>query len=158
MVKVLFVCLGNICRSPMAEAIFQHQVKGARLEDHFKAQSAGTTSYHIGAPPDPRTLSTLKSHGILFEHQAHQVNASDIDVYNYLIAMDHENFVHLQNMNPLNSVLIKMRNFDPLGENDDVPDPYYGQNDGFEAVFEILNRSIKALILELKENHFSIAI
>tara|TARA_E500000331_G_scaffold351030_1_gene396959 strand:- start:1286 stop:1753 length:468 start_codon:yes stop_codon:yes gene_type:complete len=155
MVKVLFVYLGNICRSPMAQAIFEHQIKEAQLEDHFKAQSAGTASYHIGTPPDPRTLSTLKSHGILFEHQALQVNTSDINTCDYLIAMDHQNFLHLQNMNPVGSVLIKMRDFDPLEKNGDVPDPYYGQNDGFEGVFEILNRSIKALILALKEKHLS---
>ena len=93
MVKVLFVCLGNICRSPMAQAIFEYQIKEAKIEDNFKAQSAGTAGYHIGDPPDPRTLSTLKSHGILFEHQAHQVNATDIDTYDYLIAMDHQNFL-----------------------------------------------------------------
>ena len=155
MVKVLFVCLGNICRSPMAQAIFEHQIKEDRLEDHFKAQSAGTASYHIGAPPDSRTLSTLKGHGILFENQAHQVNATDIDRYDYLIAMDHQNFLHLQNMSPVGSVLIKMRDFDPLEKNGDVPDPYYGQHDGFEGVFEILNRSIKVLILTLKEKHLS---
>ena len=155
MVKVLFVCLGNICRSPMAQAIFEHQIKGGQLDDHFKAQSAGTAGYHIGAPTDPRTLSTLKSHGILFEHQALQVNTSDIDTYDCLIAMDHQNFVHLQKMNPVGSVLIKMRNFDPLDKNSDVADPYYGQNDGFEGVFEILNRSIKGLILELKQKHLS---
>ena len=155
MIQILFVCLGNICRSPMAHAIFEHQIKAAQLDDHFKAQSAGTAGFHIGSPPDPRTLSTLKSHGILFEHQAHQVNSSDIDTYDYLIAMDHQNFVHLQKMNPVPSVLIKMRNFDPLDKNRDVPDPYYGQHDGFETVFEILNRSIETLILELKQKHFS---
>ena len=153
--QILFVCLGNICRSPMAHAIFEHQIKAAQLDDHFKAQSAETAGYHIGSPPDPRTLSTLKSHGILFEHQAHQVNSSDIDTYDYLIAMDHQNFVDLQKMNPVPSVLIKMRNFDPLDKNSDVPDPYYGQHDGFETVFEILNRSIETLILELKQKHFS---
>ena len=155
MVKVIFVCLGNICRSPMAQAIFEHQIKEAKLEDHFNAQSAGTAGYHRGAPPDPRTLSTLKSHDILFEHQAHQVNATDIDTYDYLIAMDLQNFLHLQNMNPIGSVLIKMRDFDPLEKNGDVPDPYYGQHDGFEGVFEILNRSIKCLILALKEKHLT---
>lgn len=155
MVKVIFICLGNICRSPMAQVIFEHQIKEAQFEDHFKAQSAGTAGYHIGAPPDPRTLSTLKSHGILFEHQAHRVNTTDIDTYDYLIAMDHQNFVHLQNMNSVGSVLIKMRDFDPLEKNGDVPDPYYGQHDGFEGVFEILNRSIKGLILVLKEKHLS---
>jgi protein-tyrosine phosphatase len=155
MVKVIFICLGNICRSPMAQAIFEHQIKEAQFEDHFKAQSAGTAGYHIGAPPDPRTLSTLKSHGILFEHQAHRVNTTDIDTYDYLITMDHQNFVHLQNMNSVGSVLIKMRDFDPLEKNGDVPDPYYGQHDRFEGVFEILNRSIKGLILVLKEKHLS---
>ncbi len=137
MVKVFFVCLGNICRSPMAKAIFEHQIKEAQLEDHFKAQSAGTASYHIGAPAGPRTLSTLKSHGILFGHQALQVNTSDIDTYDYLITMYYQNFLHLQNMNPLGSVLIKMRDFDTLEKNGDVPDSYYGQYDGFEGVFEI---------------------
>jgi len=155
MVKVLFVCLGNICRSPMAQAIFEYQIKEAKIEDNFKAQSAGTAGYHIGDPPDPRTLSTLKSHGILFEHQAHQANATDIDTYYYLIAMDHQNFLNLQNMNPVGSVLIKVRYFDPLEKNGDVPDPYYGQHDGFEGVFEILNRSIKCLILALKEKHLT---
>ena len=84
-----------------------------------------------------------------------EVNTTDIDTYDYLIAMDHQNFVHLQNMNPVGSVLIKMRDFDPLEKNGDVPDPYYGQHDGFEGVFEILNRCIKGLILVLKEKHLS---
>ena len=155
MIKVLFVCLGNICRSPMAQAIFEHQINGTHLTNHFEVFSAGTTDYHIGAPPDPRTLSTLKSHGILFEHQAHQVNYSDINNYNYLIAMDHQNFVHLQNMKPISAMLMKMRYFDPLDKNSDVPDPYFGQNDGFETVYRILNRSIEGLILKLKEKHLS---
>jgi protein-tyrosine phosphatase len=145
--KILFVCLGNICRSTMAEGIFKHKIKQLGLSK-IDADSAGTGAWHIGSDPDHRTLETLQKHGITYFHKGRQVKSSDAMQFDYILAMDESNYKDLQSILPTSyENLYMIRDFDPEGPGD-VPDPYYGGNSGFEKVYQLLDRSIEAFIRE----------
>ena len=143
MKKILFVCLGNICRSPMAEAIFNHKIQEKELSKHFVADSAGTANYHVGDYPDPRTVATVSKNGIKIHHQGQQFKKVHTAEFQYLIAMDSSNRQNmLREIGDDQVKVFLMRDFDPM-EKGDVPDPYYGGTGGFDQVFDILNRSIE---------------
>lgn len=146
MKKILFVCLGNICRSPMAEAIFNHQVHEKGLQNDFMADSAGTANYHVGDQPDHRTIEVLNEKNIIINHQGRQFNKNDVNSFDYLIAMDSQNQRDMRSIlqDEDNRVLL-IRDFDPIGSGD-VPDPYYGGSKDFKEVYEILARSIEQFI------------
>ncbi len=152
MKKILFVCLGNICRSPMAEAIFNHKIMEMGLNDHFKGDSAGTASYHIGEDPDLRSIETIEKNGISIKHKGQQFEKKYAEAFDYLVAMDSSNRANMQiTLNDENVHIYLMRDFDPKGHGD-VPDPYYGGINGFDTVFDILSRSIDDFIDFLKKN------
>ena len=148
---VIFVCLGNICRSPMAEAIFSSLDK----ENKFFVDSAGTASYHIGSPPDSRTIKELKEKGINYFHQAQQFSPYHFEKFNYILAMDQANYNDILSLasNDKEKQKIRLiREFDPLNDNKlNVPDPYYGDSDDFKTVFDILWRSCKELKIFLEK-------
>lgn len=149
-IKVLFVCLGNICRSPMAEGIFKAQVEKAGLSDKIEIDSAGTSAYHIGELADPRMRETALQHGITLTHKARQVKADDLLEFDYVIAMDPINLSDLQRLAPNPKAKVKlMRSFGKNADNLAIPDPYYGGNDGFEEVFELLEGFTGALLEEI---------
>ena len=153
-IKVLFVCLGNICRSPLAEAIFAHKVNQTELSEHLSTDSCGTAAYHIGASPDHRSIAVAQSHGVPIAHSGRQFIASDADEFQYILAMDQSNYrniIHALSYKP--EGLRLMRDFDPIGKGLDVPDPYYGENDGFDTVYEMLDRSIDELINQIRKDH-----
>ncbi len=153
MKKVLFVCLGNICRSPLAEAIFAHKSQKNKLE----ADSAGTGAYHIGADPDRRSVAVAEKYNIPIAHKARQFEAEDFERFDYVIAMDRDNRRDMLSLidGEANNLYL-MREFDDLaGGDQDVPDPYYGGDDGFELVYEMLDRSIDNLILHIEKDGVS---
>jgi len=133
----------------MAAAIFNHKLREKGLADYFSVDSCGTSNYHIGGPADPRTIQAAKSKGVIMDHCVRQLIAADLDAYDYLIAMDR---VNLQSILRLASTpqqlekVVLMRAYDELGKDEEVPDPYYGEQQHFEDVYEILNRSIESFI------------
>lgn len=147
MKKVLFVCLGNICRSPLAEAIFNEKIKKKGLQSSIMADSAGTANYHVGENPDPRTVEVASNHSIPVDHKGQQFKKKHASEFDYLVAMDrsnHQNMIIEMGNEP--DSLFLMRDFDLVGKGKDVPDPWYGGMNGFEDVYEILDRSIDEFI------------
>ncbi|MCC5931924.1 MAG: low molecular weight phosphotyrosine protein phosphatase [Cyclobacteriaceae bacterium] len=156
-IKVLFVCLGNICRSPLAEGIFKKLIEERGLLKHFHFDSAGTAAYHTGSPPDPRSFEIAGQHNILLEHTARKINDHDFQTFDYILAMDTSNYQHIKaqmERHPkIKSQLFKMRDFDAQKSGRDVPDPYYGGLKGFEKVYEMLEEACNIFIDYLEENH-----
>lgn len=151
-ISVLFVCLGNICRSPLAEGIFRDKVKKAGLEDEFLIDSSGTAAFHIGEHPDPRSRANAVENGIYLKHQARQFVTSDFEQFDYILPMDDSNYSNVKKLEPGSSTaqVSLMREFDAQGNGQDVPDPYYGGKRGFQGVFEILDRSTEALLQSIR--------
>lgn len=152
--KICFVCLGNICRSPTAEGIFQHLINERGLEDFFEVDSAGTSAYHIGESANSKSQRTAQKHGITLHSKARQFQQSDLDYYDLILAMDNENLSNVKQMASGNheDKIGRMRDFDPRPGDGEVPDPYYGGPEGFENVFQIVKRSCQQLLDEL-ESH-----
>jgi len=153
--KVLFVCLGNICRSPLARALFQKHLEDRNLTHRFSCDSAGTSGLHQGENADPRTLKNAAQNGLLFRHTARQFHAGDFETFDHIIAMDssnEDNMLKLSGSNEHAEKVQLMRNWDVELPGSDVPDPWYGGEEGFETVFQILNRSTLALLEELSKN------
>jgi protein-tyrosine phosphatase len=150
--KILFVCLGNICRSPLAEAIFNHKIKAQKLDRFFEADSCGTGNYHIGGPADSRTISIALKNNVDIDHVARQLSGDDLIDYDQIIAMDQSNYANILRITSAKENKHKvqlMREYDPAGRGD-VPDPYHGTEKDFQEVFEILDRSMDHFIKDLK--------
>lgn len=149
-VSVCFVCLGNICRSPLAEGVFRDLVSKKGLNSQIKIDSAGTSSWHLGAPPDERMEQTAKSRGILLSSRAKQFRPNGFDDFDLILAMDRANMEHLQNLSKKKDCkgkLFLFRSFDPRNEGDiEVPDPYYGGDQGFNHVYQIVARTCPKLL------------
>jgi protein-tyrosine phosphatase len=155
--RLLFVCLGNICRSPTAEGVMRHLVREAGLEDEVTIDSAGTGSWHVGCSPDRRSTAAAAVRGITLEGQARQVTAADFERFDLLVAMDAANREDLQALAPdagARAKVVALREFDPeaaaAGELD-VPDPYYGGDDGFEHVLDVVERACRGLLDHVRE-------
>ncbi len=152
-VKILFVCLGNICRSPLAEGIFKHKINERGLENFVEAASCGTANYHIGRAPDSRTIANAKKNGIQLNHLGRQLQHTDLGQYDFIFAMDannHQNILLLQDAHHHKHKVTRMRDFDPITKGD-VPDPYYGKEHDFQEVFDILNRTMDNFIDHLEK-------
>lgn len=152
--KICFVCLGNICRSPTAEGIFQYLVAERGLQSYFEIDSAGTSAYHIGETANSKSQHVANRHGVKLHSRARQFDYSDLEYYDLILAMDRENLRNVQNMDRKNQFSEKIsliRSYDPQPDNSDVPDPYYGGMQGFENVFQVLKQSCEALLDELEQ-------
>lgn len=154
--RILFVCLGNICRSPLAEAIFQSKVSRLDLADRFFVDSCGTSNYNLGCEPDPRTAANAKKNGVSVHHIARQLEPEDFAAFDKILVMDRRNLRDAMSVSneQYHSKISLVRDFDPLGPGD-VPDPYYGTEKDFQAVFEILDRTVDNLLSDLQKRKTS---
>jgi protein-tyrosine phosphatase len=148
--RILFVCLGNICRSPTAEAVMRGLVRDAGLEDRIEVESAGTGNWHVGYPPDERSVAAALERGIELTGEARQVARGDFEAFDLLIAMDSQNRDDLLRLAQSDEDRQKVRLLRSYADGDlDVPDPYYGGEEGFTNVVEIVERSCRALLEEI---------
>lgn len=154
--KILFVCMGNICRSPTAEGVFRDKVEGAGLSAEFKIDSAGTHAYHVGEPPDLRSQEYALKRGInLSTQRARQVQASDFTQFDLILAMDKDNLRLLQSQCPSaqQHKLKLMMSFATHSPSEVVPDPYYGGGRGFDLVLDYLEDAADGLLASLKPSN-----
>lgn len=159
-VSVLFVCLGNICRSPLAEAVFRQIVTEEGLAHRFRIDSAGTSGWHDGEPPDDRTRAVAARRGVDVTGASRQITGADPIDFDYLVAMDEDNLAALEALidrTPVDDhppAAHLLREFDPEADgHPDVPDPYFGGPQGFENVHDLVERSARGLLAYLKEQH-----
>lgn len=150
--RVLFVCLGNICRSPTAHGVFQQRVDGAGLSEAVLVDSAGTAGWHCGRAPDPRSQAFAAAHGYdLSALRARQVAAEDFRQFDYILAMDRANLSDLQALRPVDSRAELALFLDYAdGACDEVPDPYYGGDDGFVTVLRLVEAAADGLLTAIR--------
>lgn len=149
MVRVLFVCTGNICRSPSAEGVFRHLVRQAGLDDRIEIDSAGTHDYHVGEPPDPRTCAVARTRGFeLDDLRARQVRASDFNDFDLILAMDQGHLDHLRRIAPseARSRIGLFLDYAPERGRRDVPDPYYGEQTHFMETLDLIEAGAAGLL------------
>ena len=155
-VKVLFVCMGNICRSPTAQGVFEKLVAESKLADVVHIDSAGTHAYHIGEAPDARASETALRRGIdLSQQRARRVSASDLEEFDYVLAMDYSNLEALAGLCQPEHVskLRLLLEYAPGLEMREVPDPYYGGVTGFERVLDLIEQASAGLLAEIRQQH-----
>ena len=152
--SVLFVCLGNICRSPTAEGVMMALLEAEGLRDRISIDSAGTGGWHVGHPPDRRATAAARKRGIHLSGQARKVRAADFDQFDHIVAMDRQNLADLQALargRDGGAQLSLFRDFTEEGEPGlDVPDPYYGGANGFETVLDICEAGCRGLVAHLR--------
>ncbi|WKV11950.1 low molecular weight protein-tyrosine-phosphatase [Marivirga harenae] len=151
MKKILFVCLGNICRSPLAEGLMLSKISNMDNEEQFKIDSCGTADYHIGELPDERTRENAQENGLELKHRARQFDASDFNRFDHILVMDNANKMKIIGFATSEEHLQKvqlMRDYETEInlQGIDVPDPYYGGEEGFQNVYDILDRCTENLL------------
>jgi protein-tyrosine phosphatase len=153
---LLFVCLGNICRSPTAEGVMRSLVAAEGLEDQIEIDSAGTGAWHVGNPPDRRAAAAASVQGVTLSGAARRIEPEDFERYNLILAMDASNLRDLRALAPSAEAREKvhlLREYDPAGDGErdlDVPDPYYGGEDGFGNVFSLVQAACRGLLEEIR--------
>lgn len=155
-IKVLFVCMGNICRSPTAQGVFERLVEQMGLTQHTEIDSAGTHAYHVGHGPDPRAQAAAFRRGVdLSRQRARRVGAQDFEYYDYILAMDNDNLEALNAICPTahrHKVRLLLEFAADLAGKE-VPDPYYGSPNGFEVVLDMVEKGAEGLLLHLRQHH-----
>lgn len=151
-VTLLMVCLGNICRSPSAQAVMEQRITAAGLQDRIKVDSAGTAAYHIGKQPDPRSAQAAARRGYdLSSQRARQVAVEDFAHFDYILAMDSQNLNHLLRMAPEDTAgKVSLLLSHAALSTQDVPDPYYGGDDGFEQVLDLIEQACDVLLATVR--------
>ncbi len=156
MIKVLFVCLGNLCRSPTAEGVFKALVEREGLSDQISVDSAGVGSWHIGQSPDRRAQAAARGRGIdLSSQRGRQIKPQDFDRFDYVIGMDSQNHSDLSGLCPAGGEdrLHTFMQFAPHLGHADVPDPYYGGDDGFDVVLDLIEAASDGLLDDIRAKH-----
>lgn len=156
--RVLFVCLGNICRSPLAEGVFQSLVQERGIEKRYSVDSAGTGAWHAGESPDRRSVEVARRNGVSLTGRARQIEEADFEDFDYVIAMDRQNLLELRELAQSQqgeAHLHLLREFDPDPGDGQVPDPYYGGPDGFELMYVMVSRACESLLDHLEESRIS---
>jgi protein-tyrosine phosphatase len=154
--RLLFVCMGNICRSPTAEAVMRALVAREGLEGEVEIDSAGTGAWHVGEPPDRRSTAAARERGIVMEGAARQVTRADFEAYDLLLAADERNVAALRALAPDDAAaekVVLLREYDPAsaGSGDlEVPDPYYGGADGFGHVLDLVEAACDGLLARMR--------
>lgn len=155
-ISVLFVCLGNICRSPTAHGMFQDLVQKEGLEQRIFVDSAGTHAYHVAEPPDQRAQEAARKRGVdLSLLRARRAEAGDFELFDYILAMDHSNYEHLLGLCPagFEYKLKLFMEFAPHMGSEEVPDPYYGGPSGFDRVFDMVEEASQGLLEHIRQQH-----
>lgn len=150
------VCMGNICRSPLAHGLFEDLVEREGLSDLIVVDSAGTHAYHIGEAPDPRSQQTARRHGIDLSHQrARRVAHPDFEEFDYILAMDRDNYSILVRSAPAehHSKIRLFLEFAPERDEEEVPDPYYGGPEGFDRVYDMVEAAARGLLQDIRSRH-----
>lgn len=155
--RLLFVCLGNICRSPTAEGVMRHLVREHELEHAVEIDSAGTGSWHVGDPPDARAAGVARERGIELEGRARQFDTADFEAFDLILAMDRVNYDELHALAPHDDARARVRllreyDRDAVAADElEVPDPYYGGPEGFDEVLDLVERACAGLLDEVRE-------
>ncbi len=155
-VSVLFVCLGNICRSPTAHGVFRQLVQDAGLADKIRIDSAGTAAWHSGKPADTRSIQTARNRGIdMLDLRARQVNLGDMIEFDYVLAMDDANYADLIDLSlpEYNSKIQLFLDYATGFSETEVPDPYYGGAEGFNHVFDLVTSASEGLLADIQKKH-----
>ncbi len=151
MIRVLFVCLGNICRSPMAEAVFAHKVRDAGLGGAIIADSAGTGDWHIGHAPHPGTQHILAVNGVDYTHQARLVTQDDLQAFDYVLTMDNSNLANVRRMGQGRAKVVPFLSYAPESDVKEVPDPYLTGN--FDEVYALVSEAADGLLAAIRREH-----
>lgn len=155
-IRILFVCMGNICRSPTAQGVFETLIQRERLGHLIEVDSAGTHAYHVGNPPDRRAQDTARRRGFdISSQRARKAQSDDFREFDYLMAMDQDNFHGLMSICPegMENKVHLLMDYAPAFRTREVPDPYYGGDAGFERVFDMMEAAAAGLLEELKRRH-----
>ena len=156
MVRVLFVCMGNICRSPLAQGVFQGVLRREGLEDEVFVDSAGTGAWHVGEPPDERALSAASLRGVdISSQRARCIDPEDCQNFDYIVTMDEENYRAVAGLCRGSAVVRPFLDFATDSPETAVPDPYYGGPDGFEHVLDLVEEASEGLLEDIRERHLS---
>lgn len=148
--SILFVCMGNICRSPAAEGVFRKLVADAGRDHEFQIDSAGTHGYHVGHPPDSRMLAAARARGYLLDSRARRLEQADFERFGLIVAMDDDNYHNISAMHPgAGAQVVRMCDYRDQRSETEVPDPYYGGAAGFEQVLDILEDSCASLLRKI---------
>lgn len=147
--SVLFVCMGNICRSPLAENVFRYKALARGVIDQFTIDSAGTGDWHAGEAPDGRVRQVAQEHGVAVMGSARQVRRSDFQQFQHILCMDEDNLEHLLGLGAPPDRVKLLLDYHPEAPMQEVPDPYFGGRDGFELVFKLVDRACDGLLDDL---------
>jgi protein-tyrosine phosphatase len=154
MVRVLFVCLGNICRSPLAQGVFEDVLRREELDDEVFVDSAGTGSWHVGSPPDGRAQRSAFARGLdLSAQRARQISPNDCEAFDYVLTMDEQNYRTVASLCRGHAVVRPFLDFAPHSPEREVPDPYGGGPDGFEHVLDLVEEASEGLLKDIRDRH-----